>query len=64
MAARLEEALSRAMVDLDGALLAEAAEMLGTTTRRATINGVLAEFVAARRPHTEGTAPGYGAPVV
>ncbi|MFE9634264.1 type II toxin-antitoxin system VapB family antitoxin [Streptomyces sp. NPDC006463] len=56
MAARLEEALSRAMVDLDEVLLAEAAEILGTTSRRATVNGVLAEFVAARRRHAEGAA--------
>ncbi|MEU5150916.1 type II toxin-antitoxin system VapB family antitoxin [Streptomyces yangpuensis] len=36
-------------VDLDEALLAEAAESLGTTTKRATINGASAEFVAAAR---------------
>ncbi|MEV7615795.1 type II toxin-antitoxin system VapB family antitoxin [Streptomyces sp. NPDC089799] len=41
--------MSRTMVDLDDALLAEAAEILGTTTKRATINGALAEFVAAAR---------------
>ncbi|MGW9071651.1 type II toxin-antitoxin system VapB family antitoxin [Streptomyces yangpuensis] len=36
-------------VDLDEALLAEAAESLGTTTKRATVNGASAEFVAAAR---------------
>ncbi|MGW0392329.1 type II toxin-antitoxin system VapB family antitoxin [Streptomyces sp. NPDC003042] len=41
--------MPRTMVDLDDALLAEAAEILGTTTKRATINGALAEFVAAAR---------------
>lgn len=41
--------MSRTMIDLDDALLAEAAEILGTTTKRATINGALAEFVAAAR---------------
>ncbi|MEV6687832.1 type II toxin-antitoxin system VapB family antitoxin [Streptomyces sp. NPDC053429] len=41
--------MSRTMVDLDDALLAEAAEILGTSTKRATINGALAEFVAAAR---------------
>lgn len=45
----LEAPMSRTMVDLDDALLAEAAEILGTTTKRATINGALAEFVAAAR---------------
>lgn len=35
------------MIDLDDALIAEAAEILGTTTERATVNGALAEFVAA-----------------
>ncbi|MFJ6780665.1 type II toxin-antitoxin system VapB family antitoxin [Streptomyces yangpuensis] len=39
----------RTMVDLDDALLAEAAEILGTATKRATINGALAELVAAAR---------------
>ncbi|MET7566980.1 type II toxin-antitoxin system VapB family antitoxin [Streptomyces sp. NPDC005492] len=41
--------MSRTMIDLDDALLAEAAEILGTTTKRATINGALAEFVAAAK---------------
>ncbi|KJK47404.1 type II toxin-antitoxin system VapB family antitoxin [Streptomyces sp. NRRL F-4428] len=31
------------------AFLAEAAEIPGTTTKRATVNGALAEFVAAAR---------------
>ncbi|MFD9395819.1 type II toxin-antitoxin system VapB family antitoxin [Streptomyces sp. NPDC060000] len=41
--------MSRTMIDLDDALVAEAAEILGTTTKRATVNGVLAEFVAAAK---------------
>ncbi|MFJ3977908.1 type II toxin-antitoxin system VapB family antitoxin [Streptomyces sp. NPDC090021] len=36
-------------MDLEEALLAEAAETKGTTAKRATINGALAEFVAAAR---------------
>jgi Arc/MetJ family transcription regulator len=42
-----EEAMSHSTIDLDDALVAEAAEILGTTTKRATVNGALAEFVAA-----------------
>ncbi|WP_203731276.1 type II toxin-antitoxin system VapB family antitoxin [Streptomyces sp. SID12501] len=45
----MEEAMSRTMIDLDDALIAEAAEILGTTTKRATVNGALAEFVAAAK---------------
>jgi Arc/MetJ family transcription regulator len=45
----LEDAMSRTMIDLDDALIAEAAEILGTTTKRATVNGALAEFVAAAK---------------
>ncbi|MEU8569954.1 type II toxin-antitoxin system VapB family antitoxin [Streptomyces pathocidini] len=41
--------MSRTMIDLDDALVQEAAEILGTTTKRATINGALAEFVAAAK---------------
>jgi len=41
--------MSRTMIDLDDALVAEAAEILGTSTKRATINGALAEFVAAAK---------------
>lgn len=41
--------MSRTMIDLDDALMAEAAEILGTTTKRATVNGALAEFVAAAK---------------
>lgn len=45
----LEVAMLRTMIDLDDALLAEAAEILGTTSKRATVNGALAEFVAAAK---------------
>lgn len=41
--------MSRTMIDLDDALVAEAAEILGTTTKRATVNGALAEFVSAAK---------------
>ncbi|MGX4691372.1 type II toxin-antitoxin system VapB family antitoxin [Streptomyces sp. JNUCC 63] len=41
--------MSRTMIDLDDALVAEAAEILGTTTKRATVNAALAEFVAAAK---------------
>ncbi|WP_374774600.1 type II toxin-antitoxin system VapB family antitoxin [Streptomyces sp. NBC_01310] len=41
--------MSRTTVDLDDALLAEAAEIPGTTSTRATIDGALAECVAAAR---------------
>ncbi|WP_149824647.1 type II toxin-antitoxin system VapB family antitoxin [Streptomyces tailanensis] len=41
--------MSRTMIDLDDALVAEAAEILGTSTKRATVNGALAEFVAAAK---------------
>ncbi|MPY64532.1 type II toxin-antitoxin system VapB family antitoxin [Streptomyces spongiae] len=41
--------MSRTMIDLDDALVAEAAEILGTTTKRATVNGALEEFVAAAK---------------
>lgn len=37
------------MIDLDDVLVAEAAEILGTTTKRATVNSALAEFVAAAK---------------
>ncbi|MEU1538081.1 type II toxin-antitoxin system VapB family antitoxin [Actinacidiphila glaucinigra] len=39
----------RTVIDVDDALLREAAEILGTTTKRATVNGALAEFVAAAK---------------
>ncbi|GHE34845.1 MULTISPECIES: type II toxin-antitoxin system VapB family antitoxin [Streptomyces] len=41
--------MTRTMIDLDDALVAEAAEILGTKTKRATINGALGEFVAAAK---------------
>jgi Arc/MetJ family transcription regulator len=37
------------MIDLDDALVEEAAAILGTTTKRATVNGALEEFVAAAK---------------
>lgn len=40
------------MVDIDDALLAEAAAELGTTTKKDTVNAALA-FVAARRSRVE-----------
>ncbi|MEO3749349.1 type II toxin-antitoxin system VapB family antitoxin [Streptomyces sp. B6B3] len=41
--------MSRTVIDLDDALIEEAAAILGTTTKRATVNGALEEFVAAAR---------------
>ncbi|MYX37585.1 MULTISPECIES: type II toxin-antitoxin system VapB family antitoxin [unclassified Streptomyces] len=45
----MEVANMRTVIDVDDALLQEAAEILGTTTKRATVNGALAEFVAAAK---------------
>lgn len=39
----------RTVIDVDDELLQEAADILGTTTKRATVNGALAEFVAAAK---------------
>lgn len=39
--------MSRTMIDLDDALVQEAADILGTSGKRATVNGALEEFVAA-----------------
>ncbi|MFE2543356.1 type II toxin-antitoxin system VapB family antitoxin [Actinacidiphila glaucinigra] len=39
----------RTVIDVDDALLQEAAAILGTTTKRATVNGALSEFVAAAK---------------
>jgi Arc/MetJ family transcription regulator len=41
--------MSRTVIDLDDALIEEAAAILGTTTKRATVNGALEEFVASAR---------------
>ncbi|MEU4090960.1 type II toxin-antitoxin system VapB family antitoxin [Streptomyces sp. NPDC026673] len=41
--------MMRTVIDVDDALLQEAADILGTTTKRATVNGALAEFVAAAK---------------
>ena len=41
--------MPRTMIDLDDALLREAAELLGTTTIQATVHGTLTEFVAAAK---------------
>lgn len=41
--------MSRTVIDLDDDLVAEAADILGTTTKRATVNGALEEFVAASK---------------
>lgn len=45
----MEVANLRTVIDVDDALLQEAANILGTTTKRATVNGALAEFVAAAK---------------
>jgi len=41
--------MSRTAIDLDDVLVVEAAAILGTTSKRATVNGALAEFVAAAK---------------
>lgn len=41
--------MSNTLVDIDDKLLADAAALLGTKTKKATVNGALAEFVAAAR---------------
>jgi Arc/MetJ family transcription regulator len=45
----MEASMSRTVIDLDDALIEEAAAILGTTTKRATVNGALEEFVASAR---------------
>lgn len=41
--------MSRTLVDVDDALLAEAARLLGTRTKKDTVNAALAELVKQRR---------------
>lgn len=41
--------MSRTLVDVDDALLAEAAQLLGTRTKKDTVNAALAELVKQRR---------------
>lgn len=41
--------MSRTLIDLDDVLLAEAARLLDTRTKKDTVNRALAEFVAQRR---------------
>ena len=41
--------MSRTLVDIDDALLAEAAEILGTTTKKDTVNQALLEYIQRRR---------------
>ena len=41
--------MAKTVVDLDDELLAEAARMLGTTTKKDTVNRALAELVQRRR---------------
>lgn len=58
--------MSNTLVDVDDALLAAAAKLLGTTTKKATINSALREIVATeqRRRMVEALAngdfPDYG----
>lgn len=62
--------MSNTLVDVDDELLVEAANLLGTTTKKATINGALAELVAIarRRAYVEALAngefPDFGDPEV
>lgn len=41
--------MSRTVIDLDDELLAEAGALLGTRTKKDTVNGALAELVRRRR---------------
>ncbi len=41
--------MSKTMIDIDDEALAEAAEVLGTTTKKDTVNAALVEIAARRR---------------
>ncbi|MDR2381109.1 MAG: type II toxin-antitoxin system VapB family antitoxin [Bifidobacteriaceae bacterium] len=41
--------MSRTLIDIDDVLLRQAMEALGTTTKRATVNGALGRVVRAHR---------------
>lgn len=41
--------MTKTVIDLDDELLSEAAQLLGTTTKKETVNRALAELVARRR---------------
>jgi Arc/MetJ family transcription regulator len=47
--------MSRTLIDIDDDLLAQAADILGTGTKKDTVNGALAEVVKAelRRRHLD-----------
>ncbi|MEO7193720.1 MAG: type II toxin-antitoxin system VapB family antitoxin [Pseudonocardiaceae bacterium] len=40
--------MSKTLIDLDDELLAQAAELLGTTTKKDTVNRALSEYVKFR----------------
>ncbi|MGH3813196.1 MAG: type II toxin-antitoxin system VapB family antitoxin [Pseudonocardiaceae bacterium] len=40
--------MSKTLIDLDDELLAQAAELLGTTTKKDTVNRALSEYVKYR----------------
>ena len=52
--------MSRTLIDVDDDLLQQAAEVLGTDTKKSTVNAALAEVVKAalRRQHLEHVASG------
>jgi Arc/MetJ family transcription regulator len=52
--------MSTTQIELDQALLAQAAAILGTTTKKATVNEALRRVVQAelRRRHVDGLAAG------
>ncbi len=54
--------MARTVVDLDDKLLAEAAEILGTRTKKDTVNGALAEVVRRQKiqRHLERLKHGLG----
>jgi Arc/MetJ family transcription regulator len=45
--------MARTLIDIDDELLAQAAEILGTPTKKDTVNGALAEVVAMRAREEE-----------
>jgi len=54
--------MAKTLIDIDEALLAQAAEILGTTTKKDTVNGALRDIVRAEmlRRHVEWLASDDG----
>lgn len=45
---RKEDSMSKTLIDLDDALLAQAAALLGTETKKDTVNRALSEYIKFR----------------